>query len=403
MRSLISIIVPIYNIDLYLCECIESLINQTYTGIEIILVDDGSTDNSGKICDEYVKRDSRIKVIHKKNEGLVRARKDGLSAATGKYIIYVDGDDWIETDFVECMLSVVKENNADIVIGGRYDECGGSRSKHYQGVSEGYYDKKKLIKDIYPRMISKADFFEFGIYPTAWGKMYRKDQLEIFQNIVDDRLTFGEDVAFVYELLLNADSLFILDKCLYHYRQREQSMVRKIDNSNEEKRKFLNLHNFVWNRLKNYDKEYDLKNQWLRFLMFSMVPRAEILYDGFENLDYLFPYPKVRKGSNIIVYGMGLYGQRLYNYLKKTKFCNVIAAFDRNYDGLNKIGLNVESPENISEFEYDAMIITCSYAGTRFAVYSEMIEKYPADKIHIMDEDLVFSNETIRRFNIDLL
>lgn len=115
MKELISVIVPIYRVEKYLEPCIESIINQTYKNLEIILVDDGSDDNCGEICDKYAKIDARIKVIHKKNAGLNNARKSGIKIASGKYIGYVDGDDWIEPDMYETLLRNAVKYNVDVV------------------------------------------------------------------------------------------------------------------------------------------------------------------------------------------------------------------------------------------------------------------------------------------------
>ena len=117
---MISIIVPIYNVAPYLSQCIESLMEQTYKDIEMILVDDGSTDNSPAICEEYKKKDPRIRVIHQENKGVVSARKEGLRAARGTYIGFVDGDDWIEPDMYACMYQKLIDQKVDIVMCGRY-------------------------------------------------------------------------------------------------------------------------------------------------------------------------------------------------------------------------------------------------------------------------------------------
>lgn len=116
MDKLISVIVPIYNVEKYLTKCIESIINQTYENLEIILVDDGSPDNCPIICDEYAKRDSRVKVIHKKNGGLSDARNAGLDIATGEYIMFIDSDDFVEIDMMESMMNNMIDNNVDLVV-----------------------------------------------------------------------------------------------------------------------------------------------------------------------------------------------------------------------------------------------------------------------------------------------
>lgn len=121
-KPLISVIVPIYRVERYLSKCVESILNQTYRHLEIILVDDGSPDGSGAICDEFAEKDSRIRVIHKENGGLSDARNAGIQVAGGEYLAFVDGDDWIEPDMYEAMLGLTEKYGAKLVCAGRYDE-----------------------------------------------------------------------------------------------------------------------------------------------------------------------------------------------------------------------------------------------------------------------------------------
>ena len=138
----ISIIVPIYNVAEYLEECIQSILVQRMNSIEIILVDDGSTDGCAELCDFYAEKDRRIIVIHKENGGLVSARKEGLKRATGKYIAYVDGDDWIEPNMFEKMYHILLEENVDIIMCGRYENSVIWERQVFHGIPAGKYDKK---------------------------------------------------------------------------------------------------------------------------------------------------------------------------------------------------------------------------------------------------------------------
>ncbi len=397
---MISVIVPIYNIKQYISECIESIINQTYKDMEIILVDDGSTDGSERICDAYAKKDDRIKVIHKKNEGLVRARKTGLENATGDYIAYVDGDDWIEHDMIAKLYDALTEQKVDIAMCGRFEDTGDTKRPVYHGLSEGRYDKQALMDIVYPNMIVNGAFFEWGIFPGVWDKLFRRECLEKYQMAVDDRLTMGEDAACTYPCLLNADSIYIVHECLYHYRQSQASMVKKSGNHSYEREKFKILYESVKSSLTEYKHIYDLRKQWQEYLLFLMVPRADSLYKDIGELDYLFPFPNVKKGSRVIIYGAGTYGQRLYKYLTETRFCNVAALADRNYVELNKQGIPAVSPEDISNYDYDAIVVASSFARTRDAIYKSLTQLYHEEKVHIMDVGLILSADTCTAFGI---
>lgn len=396
----VSIIVPIYNIELYLKQCLDSLYNQTYNNIEIILVDDGSTDGSSEICDMYMIKDRRFRVIHKSNEGLVCARKTGLSAATGAYIAYVDGDDWIEPNMIERLYDILISENVDIAMCGRYEDTGDMHRPIYHGIAEGRYDKGQLMKQVYPNMIVNGGFFEWGLFPGVWDKLFKRESLERFQMDVDNRLTMGEDAACTYPCLLNAKSIYVLHECLYHYRQTTTSMVKQCQDVKTQRMRFNILYNSVNKAFKKYKEIYDLSEQWKEYMLFLMIPRADMLYKDVELLDYLFPFKNVKKGSNIIIYGMGTYGQHLYKFIKRTEFCTVLTCVDRNYVELAKQAIPVVSPDEISNYEYDAIVIANSFAKVRNAIYKELTSKYPAEKVHVMDEELIKCEETLMAFGL---
>lgn len=396
----VSIVVPVYNTEKYLRQCMDSILCQTLEDMEIICVDDGSTDGCPQILDAYAGCDCRIKVIHKENGGLVSARKAGLIVASGEYIGYVDSDDWIEPVMYERLYKLAHDQAADVVMCGRYEESKGSSRAVYHGFHEGRYDKEDLVKTIYPNMIVNKEFFEWGIFPGVWDKLFRRDCLKKFQLDVDDRLTMGEDAACTYPCVLNAESIYILHNCLYHYRQSANSMVRQCDSAELERRRFHILYHSVLKSLEQYKSIYDLRQQWKEYMLFLMVPRADVLYYDMEKLSYLFPFPNVKKGSNIIIYGMGVYGQRLYKFIRNTGFCNVIAAADRNFAELQRQGLPVISPNDIGNYEYHFIVIANSFAKVRNAIYDDLTNKYPDSKIYMMDENLIKSEEVFREFGL---
>lgn len=398
---MISIIIPIYNVEAYLSQCIESVCSQTYRNLEIILVDDGSTDLCPQICDEFACRDSRIVVIHKKNEGLVKARKDGIQAAHGFYIGYVDGDDWIEPNMFERLYETLTVEDVDVVMCGHYEDTEETHRIVYHGISEGKYDKNALKNFVYPNMIVNGEFFEWGVFPGVWDKLFKREYLEKYQMAVSDEITMGEDAACIYPSLLNVNRIFILKECLYHYRQTPSSMIKKDIDARLQKKQFRILYHSVLDSFQQYTDIYDLTKQWKEYILFLMVPRAEVLYDGIEKLDYLFPFPNVKRGSDIILYGMGTYGQCLYKYIKRTRFCNILACVDRNYIELRKQGMRVESPDDIEKYEYDAIVIANSFAKVRSEIYRNFVEKYPVEKIHVMDEELIKSDVVQRAFGLD--
>lgn len=227
---LLSIIVPIYNVELYLQQCVDSILRQTFEDFELILVNDGSTDNSPNICDDYATRDARIIVVHKENGGLVSARKAGLSIAKGKYIGYVDSDDWIEADMYQALCDAAQAFNVDIVICDIIENYLDYEVRSTQIVKPGLYRKDRMIKEVYPMMLYAGRYYQFGLFPSVSNKIFKKSLLEKFQFRVDDQIRMGEDVACTYPSLLNAKSIYLLDKqYLYHYRKNPSSMTASYD------------------------------------------------------------------------------------------------------------------------------------------------------------------------------
>ena len=212
---LVSVIVPVYNVEEYLGRCVDSILNQTYRNLEVILVDDGAKDSSGGICDAYAKKDSRVRVIHKENGGLSSARNAGIDAASGEYLEFVDSDDWIEADAVESMLSLAVTNNVELVVGGRYD------------VKAKTGEKKKGLCPPRTEVISAEEMV---------GRMFRWDNCDsaapdklfhrrLFAQI---RFPYGkvcEDVPIMYKIVLDADRVALLNKPIYNYFHRPGSIT----------------------------------------------------------------------------------------------------------------------------------------------------------------------------------
>ena len=212
-QPLISVIVPVYNVEEYLPRCLDSIINQTYKNLEILLIDDGATDNSGKICDEYALKDNRIRVFHKENGGVSSARNLGLDNATGEYISFIDSDDYVELEYFELLSDLCLETGAEISM------CGTIYVPHRQ-VSAICFNELKYI-------IESQNFSFTGEYgvstDTVWAKIFKKEILQgIFFN---PSLFVGEDSLFVAQAIKNSKKISINTTAMYSYFLRENSAL----------------------------------------------------------------------------------------------------------------------------------------------------------------------------------
>lgn len=222
---MLSVIIPVYNVEEYLEKCVDSVINQTLSDIEIILVDDGSTDNCGKICDSYAQRDSRIKVIHKQNGGLMSAWKCGLSSARGDIIGFVDSDDWIDSDMYEKMLCCMNEHNVDLVCASLIREFDDRSEREQMFVRTGRYDRAQIEKEIFPCVISMGTMLDRCITPNRVTKIFKKERLLKNIHRCDERISLGEDFVAVFPYVCDAESMYVMDFYPYHYRIRGTSIM----------------------------------------------------------------------------------------------------------------------------------------------------------------------------------
>lgn len=400
--NLISVIIPVYNVAKYLECCLNSVINQTYPFIEIILVDDGSIDGSGQICDNFATKDKRIQVIHTSNRGLVSARKTGIQAALGKYIVCVDSDDWVEPNMLGHLYKTLKEQKVDIAMCGYYEVIGNKSKPIYHGLPEGKYDKELLLKNVYPNMMVNERFFEWGIIPGLVAKLFKKEAVINSQLEVPDQITMGEDAACVYPCLLSVNSIYVIHECYYYYRQILTSMVKRLGDPDSERNQYKIMYQYTKSKLMRFRGVYDCLEQWDKYVLFLMFQRADALYRDLHQLDFLFPFPTVKKGERIVLYGAGTYGQRLYKYLKKTGFCEVVGWVDRNYEELTKLGLAVSSPDIIPELQYHHIIIAITYASTREGAYHDLTNKYGKEKVVVIDEEIILSEKSKKAFGLSV-
>lgn len=219
---LFSIIVPVYGVEKYLRECVDSILNQSFTDFELILVDDGSKDLCPAICDGYAEKDGRVKVIHKKNGGLVSARKAGMQKAEGKYIINIDGDDAIMPGYLSESDRIIREYSPDIITFAVNFVSGGDVREEAEPLSEGLHTD---MRPVYEEMLMTKDMKHMHYY--LWAKVFKKSVIEEIQLNADERINMGEDVMCTVKAYIKAKSVYVSNKPVYNCRCRRDSMSRE--------------------------------------------------------------------------------------------------------------------------------------------------------------------------------
>lgn len=213
MPATISVIIPVYNVEKYLPACLDSLLSQSYSELEILLIDDGSTDSSGRICDEYAKKDYRIRVIHQKNGGAANAKNTGLRAATGKYLVFLDSDDYLEPDAYKYMLDRMMETDADVV------QCA-FRLVYVDESQDVVMAKEPAVYGTQDYLLQYTKDWTCGL---LWDKLYRR---ELFQGILFEEGHKIDDEFFTYQGMMNANKVLRDPKIIYNYRQRGSSVMK---------------------------------------------------------------------------------------------------------------------------------------------------------------------------------
>ena len=263
MKDLISIIVPIYNVEKYLNKCIESIVNQTYENIEIILIDDGSNDNSGIICDEYAKKDNRIIVVHKENGGVSSARNKGLKIAKGEWISFVDADDWIEQTFCQTLLNKVTQEQADIALCG-YNRITDNRIEKINANNQEVFlnSNEYLVKSLNPQ--------------TGFGfchmKLIKKEVLKSIS--FNERIEVGEDALFNIQLSTYIKKAVFLKQPLYNYRINNQSVVKRYDENyaNKYLKSMKIIEEYIWQEYNEENEEnIEIKQNYYNFVAYHIM------------------------------------------------------------------------------------------------------------------------------------
>lgn len=350
MEPLISIIVPIYNVDQYIKRCIESILSQTHKNLQIILIDDGSTDRSGDICDEYAYTDTRIQVIHKSNGGVNTARKAGMDCANGEYIGFVDGDDFIEPEMFQALLAKLIKDQVDFVHSG------------YKGENDFIYGVKteavyQVSENNILNLLDKVVFDSVNtgfITPSIWSKLFKRDMIIDSYRQVPDNQVYGEDLLCLCNCILRCDKFSTINEAYYHYVARADSICHD-------------------RTLSSITREYDLyqrlcelfeKHGWLSEVRHNIDQYfISGLFKSLGNLiglripKYRYPDVKTLFGKRVVIFGAGSVGQDYYLQIGMQSQCRIVAWADTNYDLCKFDFCEVIGIEELLRREFDVIVI----------------------------------------------
>ncbi len=377
----LSVVAPVYNVGPYLSRCLESILGQTQLVREIICVDDGSTDRSGEILDQYAERYPQLTVLHKENGGLVSARIAGLKLVTSPYVACIDSDDFVEPDMFATLMDIALREDADIVTSGFYRDYETYRMEDPESAPAGVY-RSERIEWLLSHIIFLDRFYQSSVVLSLCGKVFRTEVLRRFQNDVNPRIVFGEDYVVVIPAMLHANCICVSGKLLYHYCLRNDSIVgtKRIDDAERIalyfrtlRRKFLEAEERIPNILRQYCFIWTC-------VMMIRDAEAVILQDG----DYLYPFGLVPQWADIILYGAGKVGKEIKVYLDHHGY-RVVAWADKSP---NRPG--VIARENIQSITYDIVLISIIKANIADEAVEDLKQLgVPQEKIRRIDAKLI--------------
>lgn len=376
----LSVIVAVYNVQQYIRRCLDSIIRQTYKDVQIILVDDGSTDESGRICDEYALIDYRIQVIHKENGGLVSARKAGLREAVGKYVINIDSDDWIEENAIASVMEKIEIYCPDLLVFGYKKEYGEFMQEYKVGLDDGMYEGEQFWKR-FNQCFDESLFFCQPIDMLQWNKVVKKEILDIYQMICPDQLKKNTDDAVTLPCLLNSHSIYVETRCFYHYCVRRDSVVWH--SGTEDYDQIVLLINYLTLAyIKGKNKTYIKKEFLLNKIFYHLLLDVP---EKFMKEGKCMFLPSVKTGSRIIIYGKGVFANRLLNCINQFGDYKIVDNIDK---------LDSEKVVGFDEAQYDYIVIAILNAY----IIKESMEKLK--QLGVKNEKVLYIKKTDLKFDL---
>lgn len=352
----ISVIIPIFNAESTLRRCLDSVVNQTYHDLEILLVDDGSTDKSGSICDEYRKNDPRIQVIHDKNNGSVKARKKGLELCHGNYVAFVDADDYIELQMYDTWIKKIGHNDIDMAYFGSVNEKGGKKISYERMTCdqikefETNEEKFNYLLDSFLNRNSDGKY-SFDLF----SKLYKRELINKCMKKVPDKQQQGEDLLCNIRCLFESNKILIANEPLYHYQISAHSLSHT--SKSNQIISAIGLSKNIIDLMDEYGLLNSLNDETAEFIHCLMCEKLRVEERISHIRIYEFDDIQLLKGKKICIYGAGIVGRDYFDQLIHEKDIQILATLDQNAEKITNTCMHVIKPSEFNYAETDIILI----------------------------------------------
>lgn len=355
---LVSVIVPIYNTQEFLPRCLDSILNQLYENIEIILVNDGSTDGSLSVCEKYARKDTRIQIASQPNQGIIAAKKTGIRICRGSYVMFVDSDDWIEPELAGVMVQAMRESDCSLVCTNVYMESEEGISEKRNAIPSGIYETGNIAKDLF----YYKNMARYGILPYSVAKLYPREMLrEILENISDE-IHYAEDKAIVFSFVFRDIKVCFMDSMYYHYCVRNGSACQS-ENQNYLV-ELTAFYKYAKKLFEGHREREHLLRQLGKYLLQETkhainnklglaMPDKPICIQPYQ----LDPTAFWLQKKKVILYGAGKVGADYYKQIKDCMNMELCGWVDKNYGKYQAEELDVQPIEYIQKTEYDYILV----------------------------------------------
>lgn len=376
-EELLSIVVPVYNVAPYLEQSMQSILNQTYSDMEVILVNDGSTDGSEKLCQKYAALDSRIRLLSQENQGVTRARKNAVRLASGKYIAFVDPDDYIDLELFRRLMEV--REDFDVVVCQWFRESEQGIRRAYDSIAPGAYRTAEDMDFLLDHMVNASTpgglyNIKPGITAVLWNKLYKTGTAKEVYRQVGENIRSGEDLIFTYLYLLRCKSVLITDICGYHYRVRNNSIIHSFVQDSRTLQRECNLYDHLLPAFMAHTRHDTLLPQLqmkLSTRISNTMKRMDFAPEARLELKlYIFPFINLLDGKRIALYGAGTVGRHYLRQIRSWGLCTVTDWVDLNWKDFQREGSDVSGVETLAGADFDHVVIAC-------------LEKKEADEIRV--------------------